>query len=68
MRERTSCWRNLLSSRPTSPKPSTRVTRRRQFHEALLDAATFEDLPGRWQAAIVSAEENRPDLRIIGSD
>jgi hypothetical protein len=41
---------------------------RRGFHEALLDAGSFEDLPGKWQAAIVSAEENRPDLRIIGSD
>jgi hypothetical protein len=25
---------------------------RREFHEALLDAASFEDLPGKWQAAI----------------
>jgi hypothetical protein len=25
------------------------------FHEALLDADTFEDLPGKWQAAIVKA-------------
>jgi hypothetical protein len=24
---------------------------RREFHEALLDAATFEDLPGRWTPA-----------------
>ena len=22
---------------------------RREFHEALLEAATFEDLPGKWQ-------------------
>jgi hypothetical protein len=28
---------------------------RREFHEALLDADAFEDLPGRWQAAIVRA-------------
>ena len=42
--------------------------RRREFHEALLDADAFEDLPGKWQAAIVSAEQNRPDLRVIGSD
>ena len=27
---------------------------RREFHEALLDANGFEDLPGRWQAAILS--------------
>ena len=30
---------------------------RREFHEALLEAATFEDLPGRWQAAILEAEQ-----------
>jgi hypothetical protein len=29
---------------------------RREFHEALLDADGFEDLPGKWQAAIVEAE------------
>jgi hypothetical protein len=31
-----------------------------EFQEALLDADTFENLPGKWQAAIVRAEENRP--------
>ena len=41
---------------------------RREFHEALLDADAFEDLPGKWQAAIVAAEQNRPDLRTVGSD
>ena len=41
---------------------------RRKFHEALLDADTFEDLPGKWRAAILKAEENRPKLRIVGSD
>jgi hypothetical protein len=35
---------------------------RREFHEALLDADTFEDLPGKWQAAILKAEQNRPQL------
>jgi hypothetical protein len=40
---------------------------RREFHEALLDADGFEDLPGKWQAAILEAEQNRPDLRIVGS-
>jgi hypothetical protein len=39
---------------------------RREFHEALLDAETFEDLPGRWRAAILKAEQNRPYLRIVG--
>ena len=38
---------------------------RREFHEALLEAATFEDLPGKWQAAIVAAEQNRPKQRLI---
>lgn len=41
---------------------------RREFHEALLDADTFQDLPGKWQAAILKAEENRPKSRIVGSD
>jgi hypothetical protein len=31
----------------------------------LLDAGTFEDLPGWWQAAIVTAEQNRPKLRAV---
>jgi hypothetical protein len=39
---------------------------RREFHEALLDPDTFEDLPGKWQAAFLKAEENRPNLRIVG--
>jgi hypothetical protein len=41
---------------------------RREFHEALVDADTFEDLPGKWQAAILKAEQNRPKLRVIPSD
>lgn len=41
---------------------------RREFHEALLDADSFGDLPGKWQAAILKAEANRPNLRIVGSD
>jgi hypothetical protein len=39
---------------------------RREFQEALLDAGSFEDLPGKWQAAIMEAEQNRPKLRLIG--
>jgi hypothetical protein len=31
---------------------------RREFHEALLDAEALEDLPGKWQAAILKAEES----------
>jgi hypothetical protein len=41
---------------------------RREFHEALLEAGSFEDLPGKWQAAIVTAEQNRPKLRAVESD
>ena len=41
---------------------------RREFHEALLEAAAFEDLPGKWQAAIMEAEQNRPKLRVVTSD
>jgi hypothetical protein len=40
---------------------------RREFHEALLDANAFEDLAGKWQAAILEAEQNRPKLRIVGT-
>jgi hypothetical protein len=32
-----------------------------------LDAETFEDLSGKWQAAILKAEQNRPNLRIAAS-
>jgi hypothetical protein len=38
---------------------------RREFHEALLEAGSFEDLPGKWQAAILAAEQNRPKLRLV---
>ena len=31
---------------------------RREFQEALLEADTFEDLPGKWQAAILKAEDD----------
>jgi hypothetical protein len=40
---------------------------RREFHEALLDADAFENLPGKWQAAILKSGQNAPNLRIIGS-
>ena len=40
---------------------------RREFYEALLDADAFEDLPGRWQVAIAQAEQNRPELRVVGA-
>jgi hypothetical protein len=38
---------------------------RREFHEALLDADCFEDLPGKWQAAILAAEQSRPRLHVV---
>ena len=41
---------------------------RRGFHEALLEAAAFGDPPGKWQAAILEAEQNRPKLRLISND
>ena len=41
---------------------------RREFHEALLEPASFEDLPRKWQAAILAAEQNRPQLRLVNGD
>jgi hypothetical protein len=39
---------------------------RREFHEALLEADGFDDLPGKWQAAVLKSERSRPDLRLVG--
>ena len=50
------------------PLCDMRDLQRREFHEALLDADTFEDLPGKWQVAILKAEANRPNLRIVGGE
>jgi hypothetical protein len=41
---------------------------RREFHEALLDADCFEDPPGKWQAAILTAEAARPQLHLVDRD
>jgi hypothetical protein len=41
---------------------------RREFHEALLDADSFDDLPGKWQAAILNAEAARPHLLVVNGD
>jgi hypothetical protein len=38
---------------------------RREFHDALLEADTFEDLPGKWQGAILEAEGKGPKLRVV---
>jgi hypothetical protein len=50
---------------PYPPLSEMDDVQRRDFHEALLDAVAFEDLPGKWQAAILKAEHNRPSLRLI---
>jgi hypothetical protein len=42
-----------------------RRTPRREFHEALLDADDFEDLPGKRQAAILKAERNLREMRAV---
>jgi hypothetical protein len=47
------------------PLSDMSTSQRREFHVALLDADTFEDLPGKWQAAILDAEQNRPKLRLV---
>jgi hypothetical protein len=39
-----------------------------EFHGALLEAGSFEDLPGKWQAAVLEAEQNRPKLRVVRND
>jgi hypothetical protein len=38
---------------------------RREFHEALLEAGSFEDLRGKWQAAILEAEWRRDSEQAI---
>jgi hypothetical protein len=38
---------------------------RREFRDELLEADTFEGLPGKWQAAILNAEAARPQLRVV---
>jgi hypothetical protein len=50
------------------PPLSEMGAERREFHEALLDADSFVDLPGKCPAAIVAAEQNRPKLRVVSGD
>jgi hypothetical protein len=38
----------------------------REFHEAVLDAESVEDLPGKWQAAVLKSERSGPDLLLVG--
>jgi len=47
------------------PLVDTDDWQRREFDEALLDADSFEDLPGKWQAAILKSEAARPRLRVV---
>jgi hypothetical protein len=49
----------------TPPLSEMGEIQRREFYEALLDADAFEDLPGKWQAAILEAEQSRPKLRVL---
>jgi hypothetical protein len=51
-----------------SPLVEMSTEQRREFHEAVQDADDFEDLPGKWQAAILKAEENRPKLRVVSGE
>ena len=37
----------------------------REFRFELLEAGTFEDLHGKWQAAILEAEQNQPKLQVV---
>jgi hypothetical protein len=50
------------------PLPELSTEQRREFHEALLEARFFEDLPGQWPAAILKAEQDRPKLRVVSGD
>jgi hypothetical protein len=50
------------------PRSELAGLQRREFHEALLEAGSVEDLPEKWQAAIVGAEQGRPKLRLIQRD
>jgi hypothetical protein len=47
------------------PLSGMSTRQRREFQVALLDADTFDDLPGKSQAAILDAEQNRPKLRLV---
>jgi hypothetical protein len=38
---------------------------RREFREALLEADSFEDLQGKWQAAILESDAARPEFRLV---
>jgi hypothetical protein len=46
------------------PLSEISAEQRREFHGELLDADVFEELPGKWQAAILKAERAQPKLRL----
>jgi hypothetical protein len=60
--------RNSRGSSAHPPVGSIDATDRREFHDALLEADSFEDLPGKWQAAILRAKGDRPHLRVVSGD
>ena len=47
------------------PLSEMNAGQRREFYEALLDADDFDDLPGKRQAAILTAGQSRPKLRVV---
>jgi hypothetical protein len=58
----------LEAAVPYPPLSEISDDQRREFHEALLDADAFQDLPGKWQAAILTPEVARPQLRTVNRD
>jgi hypothetical protein len=45
------------------PLAEMSAEQRLEFDEALLDADRFEDLPGKWQAAVLKAEQSLAGYR-----
>jgi hypothetical protein len=41
---------------------------RRELQKALLDRGHLRGFAGKWQAAIVQAEQSRPKLRVVSTD
>src|SRR5688500_5814201 len=52
---------------PYPPLSEMSDPQRREFPEAVLDAKSFEDLPGEMAGGDLKAEEIRPDLRLVDS-
>jgi hypothetical protein len=64
-RTQTALSRRLENVVGYPPLSEMGADQRREFHEALLEAANFEDLPGKWQAAVLEAEQSRPKLCVV---